>query len=60
MTKWTCKHVAWLKELTLPPCARMVLDDLLAEIDYHTQRRDTLDERLEQAAAGDAMIARLR
>lgn len=60
VTKWTLRHVAWLKELTLPPCARMVLDDLLAEIDYHAQRRDTLDARLEQVTAGDAMIARLR
>ncbi|MCE2925669.1 MAG: IS110 family transposase [Phycisphaeraceae bacterium] len=60
VTKWTLRHVAWLKALTLPPCARIVLDDLLAEIHYHAQRRDTIDAQLEQATAGDAMIARLR
>lgn len=59
-TRWTRKHVAWLKNLTLAPCAREVLEDLLAEIEYHDERRDTLDKRLERVTAGDAMVARLQ
>lgn len=60
VTRWTRRHVAWLREMTLPTCARVVLDDLLLEIDYHTQRREALDGELERLCAGDRMVARLR
>lgn len=60
VTKWTRGHVAWLKGLALAACARTVLDDLLAEMEYHDQRRDALDEQLERMTAGDAMVERLR
>ena len=60
VTRWTQRYFAWLKELSLPVCARVVLDDLLAEIAYHAERREALDAQLEQITAGDAMIAQLR
>lgn len=59
VTRWTQRHFAWLNGLILAPCAQVVLEDLLAEIHYHQQRRDALDARLEEVTAGDAMVARL-
>ena len=58
--RWSLSHYAWLRDVTLAPYARVVLDDLLAEIEYHTRRREALDARLEKVTEGDAMIAHLR
>jgi transposase len=58
-TRWTLRHRRWLKELALPSMARAVLDDLLAEFDYHAACRARLDVLLERVAGTDGMIQRL-
>lgn len=60
ITRWTNKHIAWLKALALPLCAKIVLEDLLAELEHHAARREAFDCRLEKLTAGDALIAHLR
>jgi transposase len=58
-TRWTKRHVQWLRGLELGALARAVLDDLLAELEYVSGCRERLDGVLEKIAAEDAMIQRL-
>lgn len=59
VTRWTRKHIAWLKTVKLSVALRAVMNTLLAELEFHARCRDALDASLEELTAGDAMIARL-
>ena len=60
VTRWTKRHLAWLKEVPLAACSRLVLDDLLIEMESISSRRALLDQRLACITANDAMVARLQ
>lgn len=57
--RWTLRHWRWLEEIPLAPLARAVLNDLLVDIDQHTQRRAKLDLALEELAGQDVIIRAL-
>lgn len=58
-SRWTMRYRHWLEHLELPAMSRLVLDNALAELDFHRAQRDRLDEHLRQAMEGDAIVQRL-
>lgn len=50
-TKWTLKHLAWLRRLDLSPLYRETLDEYLASYDEKTAKIERFDKRLEEIAS---------
>lgn len=57
--RWTLRLRRWLESVELAALGRVVLDDLLEELDQLKQRVTRLDRALEQIAATDRMIEAL-
>lgn len=53
-TKWTLKHVAWLRKLELSPLYRETLDEYLASYDEQTAKIERFDRRIEELASQKA------
>ena len=50
-TKWTVRHVAWLKKLALDPMYRETLDEYLASLEEQEAKIERFDKRIEEIAA---------
>ncbi len=50
-TKWTIKHVAWLRKLELEPLYREALDEYMASYDGQTAKIGHFDKRIGELAA---------
>lgn len=57
--RWTLRLRGWLESVELPPLARVVLDDLLGEMDQLRQRLARMDEMLSKIAQADGLIQSL-
>lgn len=53
-TKWTIKHLQWLRKLALKDLFREVLDEYLAFYDEQTSKIERFDKRIEELAADPA------
>lgn len=53
-TTWTEKHRAWIRDLPLDALQRLVVDTHLDALDALQQRRQGLEQRLEQIARSEA------
>lgn len=49
-TKWTIKHVAWLRKLELSPLYRETLNEYMASYDEQTAKSERFDKRIEEIA----------
>jgi transposase len=49
--KWTIKHLAWLRKLSLPAMYRETLDEYLATYDELTAKIERYDKRIEEICA---------
>lgn len=49
-TKWTIKHVAWLRKLELSPLYRETLNEYMASYDEQTAKIERFDKRIEEIA----------
>lgn len=47
-TKWTQKHLAWLKKLELDPMYRETMDEYLASYDEQEAKIERFDKRIEE------------
>ena len=47
-TKWTHKHISWLKKIELPALYRETVDEYLATYDEHTAKIERFDKRIEE------------
>lgn len=50
-TKWTTKHVTWLRKLELSPLYRETLDEYMASFDEQTAKIERFDLRIEELAS---------
>lgn len=50
-TKWTQKHLAWLKKLELDPMYRETMDEYLASYDEQEAKIERFDKRIEEIAS---------
>ncbi|MCD7715703.1 MAG: IS110 family transposase [Lachnospiraceae bacterium] len=50
-TKWTIKHVTWLRKLELSPLYRETLDEYMASYDEQTAKIERFDKRIEEIAS---------
>ena len=50
-TKWTNRHVIWLKKLQLEPMYRETLDEYMASYYEQTAKIECMDKRIEEIAA---------
>ena len=50
-TKWTIKHVTWLKKLELDPMYRETLDEYLASCEEQDAKIERYDKRIEEIAS---------
>ena len=50
-TKWTVKHVSWLRKLQLSPLYRETLDEYMASYDEQTAKIERFDKRIEELAS---------
>lgn len=50
-TKWTIRHVQWLRKLELPPLYRETLDEYMASYDEQTAKIERFDKRIEEIAS---------
>ena len=50
-TKWTIKHVAWLRKLELLPLYRETLDEYMASYDEQTAKLERFDKRIGELAS---------
>ncbi len=50
-TKWTIKHVTWLKKLELDPMYRETLDEYMASYEEQEAKIERYDKRIEEMAA---------
>lgn len=49
-TKWTIKHIVWLKQLKLDPMYRETLDEYLASYEEQEAKIERYDKRIEEIA----------
>jgi len=47
-TKWTRKHISWLKKIELPALYRETVDEYLATYDEQTAKIERFDKRIEE------------
>lgn len=57
--RWTLRLRAWLESVEIAPLGRIVLDDLLLELDQLRQRLVCMDQALTRIAASDGLIQSL-
>ena len=50
-TRWTLKHMRWLRKLELSPLHKETLEEYLASYDEQTARIERFDRRIEELAA---------
>lgn len=50
-TKWTIKHVTWLRKLELSPLYRETLNEYMASYDEQTAKIERFDKRIEEIAS---------
>lgn len=50
-TKWTLKHVAWLRNLELSPMYRETLDEYMGSYEEQTAKIERLDQRIRELAS---------
>ena len=50
-TKWTIKHISWLRKLELPPLYRESLDEYMASYDEQTSKIERFDRRIEELSS---------
>ena len=50
-TKWTIKHVAWLRKLDLNPMYRETLDEYMASFEEQEAKIERYDKRIEEISA---------
>lgn len=50
-TKWTARHVAWLRKLYLSPLYRETLDEYMASYDEQAAKIERFDKRIEELAS---------
>ena len=50
-TKWTIKHVTWLKKLELDPMYRETLNEYLASYEEQEAKIERYDKRIEEIAS---------
>lgn len=50
-TKWTIKHVAWLRKLDLSPLYRETLDEYMTSYDEQTVKIERFDKRIGELAS---------
>ena len=50
-TKWTIRHITWLKKLELDPIYRETLDEYLASYEEQEAKIERYDKRIEEIAA---------
>ncbi|MCD8338094.1 MAG: IS110 family transposase [Lachnospiraceae bacterium] len=50
-TKWTIKHITWLRKLELSPLYRETLDEYMASYDEQTAKIERFDKRIEEIAS---------
>lgn len=50
-TRWTLKHMRWLRKLELSPLYKETLEEYLASYDEQTARIERFDRRIEELAA---------
>ncbi len=50
-SKWTERHLAWLRKLDLSPMCRETLDEYLASYEEQIYKLDRFDKRIEEIAA---------
>ena len=58
-TKWTIRHVTWLKKLELAPMYRETLDEYLASCEEQDAKIERYDKRIEEIAS-EARIRRMQ
>lgn len=44
-SKWTHKHIKWLRSLEISEMQRQILDEYLITFDYYSLRLKQIDER---------------
>lgn len=50
-TKWTLRHISWLRKLELAPLYRESLDEYMASYDEQTAKIERFDQRIEELAS---------
>lgn len=50
-TKWTIKHVSWLRKLELLPIYRETMDEYMASYEEQTAKIERFDKRIEELAS---------
>ena len=50
-TKWTIKHIAWLRKLELSPLYKETLDEYMVSYEEQTAKIERFDQRIEEIAS---------
>ena len=59
-TKWTIKHVAWLRKLELSPLYRETLNEYMASYDEQTAKIERFDKRIEEIAEQERYLEKVK
>lgn len=59
-TKWSCRHLLWLRKLSLSPLYQETLDEYMATYDSLTAKIERLDLRIEELASQGAYADKVR
>lgn len=52
-SKWTQKHIKWLRNIKMTPMQREILDEYLITFNYYTLRIRQMDEKIEEISNRD-------
>ena len=59
-TKWTIKHVTWLRKLELSPLYREILNEYMASYDEQTAKIERFDKRIEEIAEQERYLEKVK
>lgn len=59
-TKWTIKHVTWLRKLELSPLYRETLNEYMASYDEQTAKIECFDKRIEEIAEQERYLEKVK
>ena len=59
-TKWTIKHVTWLRTLELSPLYRETLNEYMASYDEQTAKIERFDKRIEEIAEQERYLEKVK
>ena len=59
-TKWTIKHVTWLRKLELSPLYRETLNEYMASYDEQTAKIERFDKRIEEIAEQERYLEKVK